>query len=108
MLADHIPVGVDTADLQGRYPAESRLLAVSVSGRHARTGAIADLDHGEAEAWALSLAPEGFEDFVVRLGQTATAPSKATHYRSIRAPDQSMCAIDPRDVATLRASALFV
>ncbi|WP_143545137.1 hypothetical protein [Rhodococcus sp. RS1C4] len=92
----------------GDYPTGSKLMFVSLSARHARTGSIASIDPDEADAWGAALAPQGYEEFVLKLGQIATSPSKATHYRQIVGPDNHLCAIDERDRTSMLASAFFI
>lgn len=107
ILASHDPIDDDVV-IVGNYPAGSKLVFISVSARHARTGSIATIDPTEADAWGASLAPEGYDEFVVKLGQIATSPSKATRYRQIVGPDNHLCAIDERDRTAMLATAQFI
>jgi hypothetical protein len=57
ILASHDPIDDDVV-IVGNYPAGSKLVFISVSARHARTGSIATIDPTEADAWGASLAPD--------------------------------------------------
>lgn len=107
LVASHDPVADDPA-LVGNYPTGSKLVFVSVSARNAGTGVPDFIDLAEADAWCRALAPEGYEDYTVRLGRIATSPSNAVHYRQIVGPDNHICVIDERDHATMRDTAFYI
>jgi hypothetical protein len=86
----------------GHYPELSRLVIVTVAARRIREGAAADLNGAEADAWATALAPEGFGEFVIRLGVMTGSTGRAVHYRYVLGPDHHICALGEHDIARMR------
>jgi hypothetical protein len=95
-----IPVDSMT-EFTGRYPSRSRVVAVSIHGRHDRSGRPTTLSPNEMDAWATAMAPPGYEHYVVRLGVLDHSPARAVHYRYILGPDRALCVLDPHDHVAL-------
>ena len=94
---------VRSTSLSGPYPEGAILVATSVSARRARTNASTSLDLSEIDAWGVALAPTGFEDFVLKLGEMRAYASGARHFRYVLGPDRNICVLSRADREALRA-----
>jgi hypothetical protein len=95
-----IPV-CSMTEFTGDYAPGAHMIAVSVHGRHTRTGRPAELPPTEIDAWGTVLAPIGYEEYVIRLGVLTGSPSRTVHYRFVLGPDHTMHILRPHDNAVL-------
>lgn len=79
-------------------------MIVTVAARDTRSRKTVDLPGAEADAWATALAPQGFGEFVIRLGVMTGSTGRAVHYRYVLGPDHHICALDEHDTARMHGN----